>query len=392
MNRFRSQESTNVETGGPPAATLGLEVVTAGDDGLAAAVANCGGRNWMASTGRSGKGSGGRRTVSLTDVAREAGVSTGLASIALNGRYGVSPTTRDRILAVADRLGYQANPIARALRTGASDTLGLVIRNISNPYFLDVIIGAERAAVEAGKTLLVVDCDYSLERERASLTRLATQRVDGLAIAPVGAGESVRMWRSLQPSSRVVVVNATAPGIRGVAHVGPDNVQAVELAVRHLAGLGHVDIAFLTAPPDLMADPDRLTAFTAISRQLHLRGRAVQTPLSLSKVYQATRRMLSWKRPPTAVVTNSDFTAHAVYKAARDCGVRVGRDLAVVGHDDLPTSELLDPPLTTLRVDGQAIGRAAVARLVGDPARALPDHHEPVALVARGSSRRVRTT
>jgi LacI family transcriptional regulator len=342
----------------------------------------------MASTGRSGKGNGVRRTVSLTDVAREAGVSTGLASIALNGRYGVSATTRDRILAVADRLGYQANPIARALRTGASDTLGLVIRNISNPYFLDVIIGAERAAVEAGKTLLVVDCDYSLERERASLSRLAAQRVDGLAIAPVGAGESVRMWRSLQPDSRVVVVNATAPGIRGVAHVGPDNVQAVELAVRHLAGLGHLDIAFLTAPPDLMADPDRLSAFTALSRELRLRGKAVETPLSLPKVYQATRRLLARKRPPTAVITNSDFTAHAVYKAARDAGVRIGRDLAVVGHDDLPTSELLDPPLTTLRVDGQAIGRAAVARLVGGEAHALTDHHEPVELVARSSSRR----
>jgi DNA-binding LacI/PurR family transcriptional regulator len=343
----------------------------------------------MASRGGSSRSSPSKRTVSLTDVAREAGVSTGLASIALNDRYGVSATTRARILAVAARLEYRANPIARALRTGASDTLGLVIRNISNPYFLDVIIGAEQAAVEAGKTLLVVDCDYSLDRERESLTRLAAQRVDGLAIAPVGSGESVRTWRGLQPDSKVVVINATAPGIKGVARVGPDNEQAVTLAVRHLAGLGHTDIAFLTAPTDLMADPDRLAAFKAASRELGLRGKAVESPLSLPKVYATVSRLLARKRPPTAIITNSDFTAHAVYKAARDRGVKIGRDLSVVGHDDLPTSELLDPPLTTLRVDGRSIGRAAVARLVGMTAEPASDHHEPVELIARRSTRRL---
>src|SRR5687768_4330947 len=145
MNRFRGQG---------PEASVGRQSMTS--------------KNQAGAGGRQGK-----RTVSLTDVAREAGVSTGLASIALNDRYGVSAATRARILEVAERLEYRVNPIARALRTGASDTLGLVIRNISNPYFLDVISGAEEAASEAGKTLLVVDCDYSLERERQTLARLA---------------------------------------------------------------------------------------------------------------------------------------------------------------------------------------------------------------------------
>ena len=326
--------------------------------------------------------------MSLSDVAREAGVSTGLVSIALNDRYGVSATTRARILAVAERLDYRVNPIARALRTGASDTVALVIRNISNPYFLDVITGAEQAAVEAGKTLLVVDCDYSLERERQTLVRLASQQVDGIAIAPVGAGQSVRLWRKLRPESRVVVVNATAPGVRGVSRVGPDNVRAVQLAVEHLADLGHAEIAFLTAPPDLIADPDRLAAFTATTKALGLKGKAVQTPLSLPSVHEAVGRLLARKRRPTAVITNSDFTAHAVYKAARDAGITVGRDLSVVGHDDLPTSELLDPPLTTLRVDGRAIGRAAVERLVLSPGATASDHVEPVTLVARRSTRK----
>lgn len=339
--------------------------------------------------GTTGSGAGAKRAVSLSDVAREAGVSTGLVSIALNDRYGVSATTRARILQVAERLDYRVNPIARALRTGASDTLGLVIRNISNPYFLDVITGAEHAAVDAGKTLLVVDCDYSLARERESIGRLASQRVDGLAIAPVGAGQSVRLWRRLRPDSRVVVLNATAPGVRGVARVGPDNVRAVELAVEHLAGLGHVDIAFLTAPPDLIADPDRLSTFLAASKVHGLRGKAVETSLSLPSVYDTVERLLARKRRPTAIITNSDFTAHAVYKAARDAGIKVGRDLSVVGHDDLPTSELLDPPLTTLRVDGRAVGRAAVERLVADSATGRLDHVEPVELVARRSTRRV---
>jgi DNA-binding LacI/PurR family transcriptional regulator len=321
---------------------------------------------------------------SIKDVARAAGVSPTLASFALNDRSGVAPGTKARILAVAANLGYQADPHARALRTGSAGVLGLVIRNLSNPYFLGLITGAQEAAVHDGRSVLVVDADYSAQREQEHVRRLAAQRVQGLAIAPVGTGTSVRLWQQLRPGAPTVVLNATARGIKGVSRVGPDNIRAVDLATRHLAELGHTEIAFLTAPRRLMADHDRLEEFLRLCAELGVRPVPIETPLNLREVHA---RMLALfdDRPPTAVITNSDYTAHAVYKAARERGLQIGRDLSVVGHDDLPTSELLDPPLTTLRIDTRAVGRALVARLLPhtEPAG---DHRQPVDLVVRAST------
>lgn len=321
---------------------------------------------------------------SIRDVARAAGVSPTLASFALNDRAGVAATTKARILAAAASLGYQADPHARALRTGSAGVFGLVVRNLANPYFLGVITGAQEAAVRHGRTVLVVDADYSARREQEHVRRLAAQRVEGLAIAPVGPGAAVRLWQRLRPGTPTVVLNATARRIQGVSRVGPDNVQAVDLATRHLAGLGHTEIAFLTAPRRVMADHDRLEEFLRVCQALDVRPAPVETPLNLHDVHDRVLALLDG-RPPTAIVTNSDYTAHAVYKAARQRGLRVGRDLSIVGHDDLPTSELLDPPLTTLRIDARAVGRALVDRLLGEggPAR---DHHQPVDLVVRAST------
>lgn len=321
---------------------------------------------------------------SIKDVARAAGVSPTLASFALNDRSGVAPKTKERILAAAASLGYQADPHARALRTGSTGLLGLVVRNLSNPYFLGLISGAQEAAVRHGQSVLVVDADYSARREQEHVRRLAAQRVQGLAIAPVGTGASVRLWQQLRPGAPTVVLNATARRIKGVSRVGPDNVQAVDLATRHLASLGHTEITFLTAPRRLMADHDRLEEFQRLCTDLNVRPRPIETPLNLHDVHA---RMLALfdDRPPTAIITNSDYTAHAIYKAARERGLRIGHDLSVVGHDDLPTSELLDPPLTTLRIDTRAVGRALVDRLLlrTEP---VSDHHEPVELVVRSST------
>lgn len=323
------------------------------------------------------------RPVSIREVAEAAGISPALVSLALNGRPGVSDETRSHIEAVALELGYRVDPLARSLRTGRSDTYGLVVRNFSNAFFIDLIAGAQHRALAADATVLAVDSDYSPSVEREHITRLADRRVDGLAIAPVGAGDSVTLWRQLRPGAPTVVLNATAPGVKDVMHVGPDNASAVEQAVRHLVGRGHRRIAFLTAPAALMADHDRLASFRALAAQLRIEPMIVEASLRLEAVEAAVGEMLDGEGPPTAVITNSDFTAIAVYQAARRRTLVIGRDLAVVGHDDLPTSALLDPPLTTLRLDRRALGAALFDRLVG---AAGGDYFGPVELVTRASS------
>ena len=182
---------------------------------------------------------GERQPAGIRDVARLAGVSVASVSFALNGQPGVADDTRRRILAAAAQLGYRANPQAQALRRGRTTTYGLVIRNFSNPFFLEVLTGAERAASEAGATLLLLDSHYSAERERLLVREMAAQRLAGLAIAPVGKGESLRLWQELRPGTPLVALNAAVEGMTGVSRVYPDNAAGVELAMRRLAELGH---------------------------------------------------------------------------------------------------------------------------------------------------------
>jgi DNA-binding LacI/PurR family transcriptional regulator len=324
-----------------------------------------------------------QRPVGIRDVAKAAGVSVATASLALNGQPGVAEETRRRIVAAAAELGYRANPQAQALRRGRTTTYGFVVRNFANPYFLEVLSGAQQVAADSGATLLVLDSRYSPERERWHIQEMAVQRVAGLAIAPVGPGESIRLWQELRPGAPVVALNGSADGITGVCRVGPDNAAAVELPMRRLAELGHTSVAFLSAPRHLMADPDRLRHFRRLARELGLRPRVMYSPLALADVQQAAGKLLADPGAPTAIITNSDYTAHAIYKAARELSLPIGPGVSVVGHDDLPTSELLDPPLATIRMDHRALGRALMMRLLelGPP----DDYVASVELVERAS-------
>jgi DNA-binding LacI/PurR family transcriptional regulator len=326
---------------------------------------------------------GAQQPAGIRDVARMAGVSVATVSFALNGQPGVAEDTRRRILAAAEELGYRANPQAQALRRGRTTTYGLVIRNFNNPFFLEVLSGAERVADEVGATLLLLDSHYSVERERMLVREMAAQRLAGLAIAPVGKGESVRLWQDLRPGTPVVALNATVEGITGVSRVYPDNAVGVELAMRRLAELGHSRVAFLSAPRGLVADPDRLRHFRRLARVLGVRPNVMHSPLTITDVRKSAGTLLARQDASTAIITNSDYTALGIYLTARDLSLRIGPDVSVIGHDDLPTSELLDPPLATIRLDGREMGRALMARLLdGNPP---DDYIARVELVERGS-------
>ena len=318
----------------------------------------------------------------IRDVARAVGLSVSAVSLALNGRPGVSAETRHRVLTAAAELGYRANPQAQALRRGRSSTYGLVVRNLGNPFFLEVLAGAEEVGADTRATVLMLDSRYSPEHERALVRELAAQRLAGLAIAPVGTGESLRLWQQLRPGTPLVALNAHAKGIAGISRVRPDSATAVGLPMRRLAELGHKAVAFVCAPPALLADPDRLGHFQRLARELGIRPFPLHVPLTIEDVRRAAGTLLTRPDPPTAFITNSDYTACGIYQAARDLSLQVGQHVSVVGHDDLPTSELLDPPLATLRLDGRAMGRALMARLVG---RERTDYAAPVELVERAS-------
>lgn len=335
------------------------------------------------------------KRVTLRDVATRAGVSVAQASFALNGQGRVAPATVERVRRAAADLDYQVDGRARALRTGQRSAYGVVIRNMRNPFFLDVLRGMEVRAHREGAFLLILSSDYDVDREAAALRRLAAEGVGGVAISPIGRHGPLTAWLARHPDVPVVAFNRTpdpapAEGVR-LSTVGPDDAAAVALALEHLRVRGHRRATLVMAPEGLAADWGREEAFVRLCEEWGLVGTVVRCPLDHDSV---ARMVVERVRAGAgggaagheAFVVNSDYLGTAVYAAARSLGVRVGRDVSVVGHDDLATSELLDPGLTTVGLDRELLGDHAM-RLLISPAE-VPEGRRvrlPVHLVERDS-------
>ena len=330
-----------------------------------------------------------RRRVSLTDVAREAGVSAAAASFALNGRSGVGEVVRARVKEAAARLGYVPSTSAVALRTGRSGAVGLLIRNMRNPFFLDVIHGFDATCAAAGLGVVIGSADYSPAREAELVATFAARGVDGLALAPIGGGSAAADWDGSTAKPLVLINGARhAPGI-DASRVHVDGEQAVGQALAHLADLGHRRVAIVAAPRDRSADDERVAAFHRISGERGLVPRVIESAMQHDAAVEALTRALGEPAGtrPTAIVTSSDYLATAVYSAADAAGLRMGVDVSVVGHDDLGTSRFLAPALTTIAVDRTALGATAARRLIerldgGEAATTVV----PTSLVARAST------
>jgi LacI family transcriptional regulator len=303
----------------------------------------------------------------------------------------VSSELRDLVMRRAEEMGYRPNASAVALRTRRSKVLGLLIRNLRNPHFLDIVDGFDETCAKAGYGVMVGSSRYEHEREQELLNAFGDRGVDGLAVAPIGATSRVSSWRT---ATRRPVVLLNAPALRtsgALMSVRPDGATAVELAVEHLIGLGHRRLAMVVALPDKTPDPERWQHFELLSKRRRFTARAVRTELSITAATEAVAAELGRvvRVRPTAFITNSDYLAQAVYLAAAQRGLGVPQDISVVGHDDLPTSELLAPPLTTLRLDRRTIGEHAATLLIDTVEGRRPARREitvPVQLCVRGST------
>ncbi len=328
-----------------------------------------------------------RKRATLRDVAARAGVSVAQASFALNGRGRVAPATAERIRRAADELDYQVDRRARELRTGRRSLYGVVIRNMRNPFFLDVLRGMEVRAHREGASLLILSSDYDIAREESVLRRLGTEGVGGVAITPIGREGPLSAWLPRHPDVPVVAFNCTpdpdlsGPGGR-VSTVGPDDDAAVSLALEHLRARGHRGATLVTAPEGLAADGGREEEFHRRCAAWGLAGTVVRCPLDHENVARMTTERLTSTEGHEAFVLNSDHLGIAVYDAARSLGLRVGSDVSVIGHDDLPTSALLDPGLTTLRLDRELLGDHIMRLLTGSGTETV---RLPVRLMDRGS-------
>jgi len=301
----------------------------------------------------------------IRQVARRAGVSTATVSRVLAGVGAARPETRARVVAAARDLGYRPSGIARSLKLRSTRTLGLIVTDIENPFFPQLVRAVEDAAWREGYALLLCNAANDPDREAGYLELLVDRRVDGVVIAASSLGTRQGDWLR-DPPLPVVLVNCASPGgmLPGIAS---DNRGGGRLAIEHLVGLGHRRIGHVTARPRNVDAPDRLegardgivAAGLAADALVVVEGDAV-----VAGGEEATRGILDVAPETTAVFAYNDLMAIGAIRAFRAAGRRVPDDASVVGFDDVDLAAYVEPPLTTIAQATAQMGSWAVDRLI----------------------------
>ncbi len=333
-------------------------------------------------------------TATITDVARLANVSTATVSRVLSGGGGARDETRDRVLVAARELGYRPSGVARSLRQRATRTLGLIVTDIENPFFPELVRTVEDAAREMGYAILLCNASDDPEREAGYLELLVDRWVDGVVIAASSLGVRHREWLLAAPLP-IVLVNSVDRAI-DLPTIASDSILGGRLATEHLLELGHRRFGIITAGPRNLDAPDRLagarTALDAVGIPEAAVRVAIEEP-TVAGGQRAAAAILESDPTVTAIVAYNDLTAIGAMRAIRAGGRRVSDDVSVTGFDDVALAAFVDPPLTTIAQSTAEMGRWAVDQLtrrLGRPAESEPEPTEHVVLsvrlVVRGST------
>ena len=330
----------------------------------------------------------GGRPPTIYDVARMAGVASSTVSRAFSRPGRVNFETAEKIRKVAADLGYRANPLARALPTGRTSMIALVISDVTNPFYNEIIRGAQTAAAEAGYVMLLADTQESDRLERSSIER-ALPTVEGLVLG--GSRMSDSAIRVIAKQRPVIVLNRV---LSDVPSVVTDNARGMRRAVEHLAELGHSEITYIAGPEQSYADGIRwrsLREAATLELELHVRRVGPVAPTVAGGVSAVAEFR---KHPTSAVIAYNDQVAIGFLRAAARAGLRVPADVSVIGFDNIFAAELVTPPLTTVAAPLRTQGITAVHNLlaIGRGARMRTGEPTvlPVKLVVRSSTAAAR--
>lgn len=326
----------------------------------------------------------------IYDIAKYVGVSAGTVSRALSRPEKVLPDTRKRIEQAAAVLGYVPNAVARTLKTQRSGKILITVPDIGNPFFAQILKGAEDAAQAAGYAVLLGDTQHQAAREERYAQMLPRNQADGMIV----------LGHRLPPTAREIVrqLGAAAPVVNGcefdpalgIPSVHIDNAAAARTAMEHLYALGHVRIAVVGGPPDNPLHRQRLEGVRAAAgAQGRLESLApVPGDFSVESGHAAAMQFLGQASAPTAAFCFSDQMALGVLAACRDLGIRVPEGFSVVGFDDLASSRYLSPPLTTISQPMREIGVRTVNLLLAILGAVDVPHRQTLdfRLMVRGST------
>lgn len=329
------------------------------------------------------------RRVTIRDVASMAGVDVSLVSRVVNDhpKASAAPETRARIMQAVQQLGYRANPVARGLRMARTFTIGLLLADLSNPMYAAVISGAEDEALRNGFALLIGT--HHEGGSESTFARLLDQgRVDGLLVASGLKRDAFIRQVATSGAGPVVLVNRRVRGV--AASVVVDDARGTGLAVDHLVGFGHTDIAGLFGPTHIDTSQRRRAGFESACKRAGIAGVSVTChSWNAEAGYLAARELLARPDPPTAIFASTFLMGIGVLRAAREARIPVPRRLSVVALHDSDLGDYLDPPLTAIAMPSWQMGAAAVDLLVDVLGGGAPRHvvvpDAPV-LVRRASS------
>jgi len=302
----------------------------------------------------------GNQKVTLQDVADAARVSKATASLALRANPRISEPTRMRVLETVEALGYVYNQRAASLRTRRSYTIGLIIKDVSNPFNAELTSGAESQLAGKGYSLLLGATDDDMDKQSRMITTMLEGDVDGLILSVVAgtAMDSLRKWSQFCP---MVLLNQYYEEL-AVDCVGMDDENGTERAMEHLIQQGHRRIAFVGGYNSALTRQRRLRSYRDILRQHHIKfdpALCIASPVTRRGGYDAIQQLLNISPPPSGAYCFSDVIAFGVMLGLRAAGMEAGKDFAVIGFDDVPEATLWHPSLTTVSADPRGLGENA---------------------------------
>jgi DNA-binding LacI/PurR family transcriptional regulator len=323
----------------------------------------------------------------IREVAREAGVSIATVSHALSGKRPVSRRTRSRIAKAVERLGYRPNPIAAAMTTGRTQTLGVVVPDIANPFFGELLAAVERTAARHGYSVLASSSELGQELEARAVQALQDRRVDAVIYLPWSPDPTAGVAGLVDGGTRLVWLDEELAGIPEQASVLiVDNVRGGALAAEHLRTLGHTRAGIIAGPLELPTARQRVDGFQSELPDSRPRAAAAYT---VPAGRMAALDLLTKEPQLTALFCANDLIALGALAAARELGRDVPADLSLVGFDDSFLASAVTPALTTVRQPLARLGKEAaeVAIELAEGTRHEPVRRTlPVELVVREST------
>jgi LacI family transcriptional regulator len=326
----------------------------------------------------------------IRTIARIANVSIATVSRAMNHVPTVNPKIARRVWEVIDQLDYFPNTQARALVSGRSRLFGLIVSEITNPFFPELIQGFEDIAVEHGYEILVSSTNYDPKRMSHCIRRMLERKVEGVAVMTFGIEEP--LLDQLAKRKVPLVFIDLGPKRPDISLLKVDYHHGIRQGVQHLAALGHRDIAFITGPLTLHSAQSRQTAFSTSLKECGIAPNSawiVEGDHTLEGGIASMERLLAANKRPTAVMCSNDMTAIGVLHKLYRAGLRVPDDLSVIGFDDIHIAEVTIPPLTTVQMSRFELARAAVTALrahVEQPAGSKREYSIQTKLIVREST------